>query len=115
MSLACKLVELMAIILARDISDGEKGAAGIAAVPNAAIFLHRRLHALNFSICGELVVNPKPKRLYASVSITATTMEQKPRKGFWNFWQLPQRSRFLVSQRHSIDKYGNVNLHLLGA
>ena len=116
-SLACKPVELMAIILARDISDGEKGAAGIAAaVPNAAMFLARRLHAPNFSICGELVVNPKPRRLYASVSDHRYHYGAEAEEGFLELFGSSNKGLdFWFHSGIQIDKYGNVNLHLLGS
>ena len=60
--------ELLAVLLARDLRDGEIGAAGAAAlIPMAAILLARAMHAPNIQIAGEMFVNPRPRQLWESM------------------------------------------------
>ena len=68
MSAAISPLEQMVVVLARDLADGELGAAGAAAlVPMAAIALARELHAPNLTVGGEMFFNPEPGRLYPSM------------------------------------------------
>ena len=68
MSAAISPLEQMVVVLARDLADGELGAAGAAAlVPMAAIALARELHAPNLTVGGEMFFNPLPGRLYPSM------------------------------------------------
>ena len=68
MSAAVSPIEQMVVVLARDLADGELGAAGAAAlVPMAAIALARELHAPNLTVGGEMFFNPEPGRLYPSM------------------------------------------------
>jgi len=53
MSVDYSTAELLAVLLARDLRDGERGAAGAAAaIPMAAIMLAREMHAPNLEIAG---------------------------------------------------------------
>ncbi len=68
MSVDYSTAELLAVLLARDLRDGERGAAGAAAaIPMAAIMLARETHAPNLEIAGEMFVNPRPRRLWESM------------------------------------------------
>ena len=68
MSAAVSPIEQMVVVLARDLADGELGAAGAAAlVPMAAIALARELHAPNLTVGGEMFFNPEPGRLWVGL------------------------------------------------
>ena len=59
--------ELMVIVLARDLEDGEVGHVGMGGgIPAAACFLAQKLHAPNMTALIAGFVNPKPRALYPS-------------------------------------------------
>jgi glutaconate CoA-transferase subunit B len=108
--------ELMAVCFARDIADGERGAAGMnALVPCAALFLARRLHAPNLTLCGELSVNPSPAALVGSVTDSRTHQGREAAESFLDVFAYSHRGLdFWFYNGLQIDAYGNVNLHAIG-
>jgi glutaconate CoA-transferase subunit B len=109
--------ELMAVVFARDLADGERGAAGMnALVPCAALFLARRLHAPNLTLCGELSVNPDPPALRGSVTDSRTHQGREAVETFLDVFAYSHGGLdFWFHNGLQIDAYGNVNLHAIGA
>ena len=108
--------ELMAVVFARDLADGEIGAAGMnALVPCAALFLARRLHAPNLVIGGELSVNPNPSALRVSVTDSRTHHGREAVETFLDVFAYSHGGLdFWFHNGLQIDAYGNVNLHAIG-
>jgi glutaconate CoA-transferase subunit B len=109
--------ELMAVAFARDLADGERGAAGMnALVPCGALFLARRLHAPNLTLCGELSVNPLPSALRVSVTDSRTHHGREAVETFLDVFAYSHGGLdFWFHNGLQIDAYGNVNLHAIGS
>lgn len=108
--------ELMAVVFARDLGDGERGAAGMnALVPCAALSLARKLHAPNLTLCGELSVNPSPPALRVSVTDSRTHHGREAVETFLDVFAYSHGGLdFWFHNGLQIDMYGNVNLHAVG-
>ncbi|HEX4467013.1 MAG TPA: hypothetical protein VH025_07485 [Solirubrobacteraceae bacterium] len=109
--------ELMAVVFARDLADGERGAAGMnALVPCAALALARRLHAPNLTLCGELSVNPEPDALRVSVTDSRAHRGREAVESFLDVFAYSHGGLdFWFHNGLQIDMYGNVNLHAIGS
>jgi glutaconate CoA-transferase, subunit B len=109
--------ELMAVVFARDLADGERGAAGMnALVPWAALSLARRLHAPNLTFCGELSVNPNPSALRVSVTDSRAHHGREADETFLDVFAYSHGGLdFWFHNGLQIDAYGNVNLHAIGS
>ncbi len=108
--------ELLSVLLARDLNDGEIGAAGAAAlIPMAAILLARSMHAPNISIAGEMFVNPTPKQLWPSMLDDRALGKCEASETFVDLFGHSHRGLdFFFHSGLQIDAYGNVNLHMIG-
>jgi glutaconate CoA-transferase subunit B len=108
--------EFTAILLARDLHDGERGAAGASAtIPMAAILLARALHAPNIQIAGEMFVNPQPRRLWHSMLDDRALGRCEAAETFTELFEHSHRGLdFFFHSGLQIDRYGNINLHFVG-
>ena len=108
--------ELMAVLLARDLCDGERGAAGAAAaVPMAAMLLARRMHAPNLEIAGEMFVNPQPNRLWDSMLDDRALGKCEAAETFVELFGHSHRGLdFFFHSGLQYDRFGNINLHYIG-
>ncbi|UOA17194.1 CoA-transferase [Sulfitobacter dubius] len=108
--------ELQAIILARDLKDGEMGAAGAAAaIPMAAILLARQTHAPNLVIAGEMFVNPNPTQLWPSMLDDRALGACEAAETFLELFGHSHRGLdFFFHNGLQIDARGNINLHYVG-
>lgn len=112
----CHAAEIQAVVLARELQDGEMGAAGAsAAIPMAAIMLARRTHAPNIQIAGEMFVNPRPKRLWNSMLDDRALGSCEAAETFLELFGHSHRGLdFFFHNGMQIDQYGNINLHFIG-
>lgn len=108
--------ELLAVLLARDLRDGERGAAGAAAlIPMAAILLARYMHAPNIEIAGEMFVNPQPSRLWESMLDDRALGTCEAAETFIELFGHSHRGLdFFFHSGLQYDPYGNINLHCIG-
>lgn len=108
--------EFLAVLLARDLQDGERGAAGAAAtIPMAAILLARHLHAPNLEIAGEMFVNPRPRRLWESMLDDRALGTCEAAETFTELFGHSHRGLdFFFHSGLQYDAYGNINLHCIG-
>lgn len=108
--------ELLAVLLSRDLQDGETGAAGAAAlIPMAAILLARASHAPNMQIAGEMFVNPYPKVLSSSMLDDRALGKCEAAETFVELFGHSHRGLdFFFHSGLQYDQYGNVNLHCIG-
>ncbi|MEP4717501.1 MAG: CoA synthetase, partial [Nitratireductor sp.] len=116
MSAAISPLEQMVVVLARDLADGELGAAGAAAlVPMAAIALARELHAPNLTVGGEMFFNPEPGRLYPSMLDDRALGRCEAAETFIElFGHSHHGLDFFFHSGLQHDAYGNINLHHVG-
>tara|TARA_E500000318_G_scaffold86349_1_gene82749 strand:- start:1308 stop:2075 length:768 start_codon:yes stop_codon:yes gene_type:complete len=116
MSAAISPLEQMVVVLARDLADGELGAAGAAAlVPMAAIALARELHAPNLTVGGEMFFNPQPGRLYPSMLDDRALGRCEAAETFIElFGHSHHGLDFFFHSGLQHDAYGNINLHHVG-
>ncbi len=129
MSTAYTIEELMAVAIARDLKDGEKGLTGLASgdrtgvlavgIPLAAMGLAQHMHAPNLTIFyGGVIVNPRLEeiptlfesgaglhRLRAMARVTPEYTFGLARRGEIDFG---------FSAGAQIDRYGNINITCLG-
>lgn len=112
----CTTAELLAVLLARDLKDGERGAAGAAAlVPMAAILLAINMHAPNIEIAGEMFVNPRPKQLWESMLDDRALGVCEASETFIElFGHSHAGLDFFFHSGLQCDAYGNINLHVIG-
>lgn len=108
--------EMLAVLLSRDLKDGETGAAGAAAlIPMAAILLARASHAPNMQIAGEMFVNPYPKVLSPSMLDDRALGKCEAAETFVELFGHSHRGLdFFFHSGLQYDCYGNVNLHCIG-
>lgn len=108
--------EFLAVLLARDLRDGERGAAGASAtIPMAAILLARALHAPNIEIAGEMFVNPRPRRLWHSMLDDRALGRCEAAETFTELFEHSHRGLdFFFHSGLQYDRYGNINLHYVG-
>lgn len=108
--------ELLAVLLARDLRDGERGAAGAAAlIPMAAIMLARHMQAPNLEIAGEMFVNPQPRRLWDSMLDDRSLGTCEAAETFVELFGHSHRGLdFFFHSGLQYDPFGNINLHCIG-
>ena len=108
--------ELLAVLLARDLKDGERGSAGAAAaIPTAAIMLARQMHAPNLEIAGEMFINPRPRRLWESMLDDRALGSCEATETFTELFAHSHRGLdFFFHSGLQYDPYGNINLHYVG-
>src|ERR1700722_3558259 len=109
-------LELMAVVLSRELRDFEVGGAGVASLlPMAAMRLARELHAPNLVIGGERVYNPKPTRLYEDGQDARNFEGAEAIEGYWELFGHSHRGiDFFFYSGMQIDRFGNLNLHYVG-
>lgn len=111
--------ELMAVLLAREIRDGETSLVGLASIiALAAALLAQRRHAPNSTVVTTAgFVNPKPAALYPSCSDGRYGRRCEGYLDFYEIFELSE-SRALDVFCYGglqIDQFGNVNLTVLGS
>lgn len=112
----CSPAELQAVLLARDLRDGEMGAAGAsAAIPMAAMMLARLTHAPDLQIAGEMFVNPRPRQLWNSMLDDRALGACEASETFLELFGHSHRGLdFFFHNGMQIDAFGNINLHHIG-
>ena len=117
MTQACSTAEMLAVLLARDLKDGERGAAGAAAlVPMAAILLALNMHAPNLEIAGEMFVNPRPRQLWESMLDDRALGVCEAAETFIELFGHSHRGLdFFFHSGLQYDPFGNINLHVIGS
>jgi glutaconate CoA-transferase subunit B len=112
----CTPAELQAVVLSRELQDGELGAAGAsAAIPMAAMMLARLTHAPSLQIAGEMFVNPRPKQLWNSMLDDRALGACEAAETFLELFGHSHRGLdFFFHNGMQIDAYGNINLHHIG-
>lgn len=108
--------ELLTVLIARDLADGERGAAGAAAlIPMAGILLARAMHAPNIEIAGEMFVNPEPRQLWDSMLDDRALGVCEAAETFTElFGHSHHGLDFFFHSGLQYDAYGNINLHVIG-
>jgi len=116
MSMEFSPLEQMTVVMARDLADGELGAAGAAAlVPMAAIALAREMHAPNLTIGGEMFFNPVGGHLYPSMLDDRALGRCEASETFIElFGHSHHGLDFFFHSGLQHDRYGNINLHHVG-
>jgi len=115
MELEYSYQELMAIVFARDMRDGEIGACGGAAgVPMAAMRLAQEMHAPDLIIAGDGLCNTKMPTL--SFLPISEDMSVEAIEDFYDIFELSDGRGidFWFNSGIQTDKYGNINLHAIG-
>lgn len=109
-------LEQMAVVLARELADGELGAAGAAAlVPMAAIALAREMHAPNLTVGGEMFFNPRPRQLYSSMLDDRALGRCEASETFIELFGHSHKGLdFFFHSGLQHDRHGNINLHHVG-
>jgi glutaconate CoA-transferase subunit B len=107
---------MQAVVLARELKDGELGAAGAAAaIPMAAMLLARLTHAPDLQIAGEMFVNPRPKQLWNSMLDDRALGACEAAETFLELFGHSHRGLdFFFHNGMQVDAYGNINLHHIG-
>lgn len=107
--------ELMAVLLARDLADGEVGYVGAsAAIPLMACLLAQKSHAANLSISG-LLVNPSPEAFYPSAFDFRYFSRAEAWRDLSDIFQESEKGvDFMFYSGIQIDRFGNVNLNRIG-
>lgn len=115
----CSPQELMAVLLSREIADGETSLVGLASsIALSAALLAQQRHAPNSTVITTAgFVNPKPSALYLSCS---DGRYAEGCEGFLDFYEIFELSEsnaldFFVYGGIQIDRFGNVNLTVLGS
>ncbi|MFG6592747.1 CoA-transferase [Sulfitobacter sp. 1A12157] len=108
--------ELQAVLLSRELKNGELGAAGAAAaIPMAAILLARLTHAPDLQIAGEMFVNPNPTQLWPSMLDDRALGACEAAETFLELFGHSHRGLdFFFHNGLQIDAHGNINLHHIG-
>ena len=108
--------ELMAVIFARDLQDGEVGVAAYYPAPFAACLLAQRMHAPNLTFWSpSLFVNPKPNQLYSTGNDYRTLRGADAIADFYDVFEYSERGvDFFFYSGVQIDQFGNCNLHYVG-
>lgn len=112
----CSPAEMQTVVLARELRDGELGAAGAsAAIPMAAMMLARLTHAPDLQIAGEMFVNPRPKQLWNSMLDDRALGACEAAETFLELFGHSHRGLdFFFHNGMQIDAFGNINLHHIG-
>lgn len=111
--------ELMAVVLSREMKDGECGGLGAASqIPMAAVKLAQLTHAPNLSwICGGSgAVNSKLPRLLQSAADFRNLLGAEYRTSMEDVVDLEMRGRvhFAFLGGMQVDQYGNLNMVCIG-
>ncbi|MBI2862402.1 MAG: CoA synthetase [Chloroflexi bacterium] len=107
----------MAVVLARDLRDGEIGMIGASSeIPMAACLLAQRFHAPNLTlITPAQIINPKPWALYRSSSDGRYARWCDYLASGYELFENSERGLdFMFYSGIQIDQYGNVNLTFVG-
>jgi glutaconate CoA-transferase, subunit B len=108
----------MAIVLSRELRDGELGMMGATSlVPVAASLLAQQLQAPNLTvILPSGIVNPKPGRLYRSASDGRWASGAEAIGTAYDLFELSENGRldFMFYGGIQLDRYGNINLTQVG-
>jgi glutaconate CoA-transferase, subunit B len=112
----CSPAEMQAVLLSRDLKEGELGAAGAsAAIPMAAMLLARLTHAPDLQIAGEMFVNPRPRQLWNSMLDDRALGACEAAETFLELFGHSHRGLdFFFHNGMQIDAFGNINLHHIG-
>jgi glutaconate CoA-transferase subunit B len=116
--LAYSYKELMVIVLARDLKDGEVGHVGMAGgIPAAACLLAQKLHAPNLTALIAGFVNPKPRALHpCGVDSRNYEGSEAVGSGYDTFsYTESGLVDFMFYSGIQIDVYGNFNLTMVGS
>lgn len=111
--------ELMTVVIARDLRDGELGHAGGARneIPVAAVLLARKMHAPNLMFLPtHFGFNPRPLALQLSGPDYRHLRGVEAFGTFYDVFELGENGRlgFFCYSGMQIDQYGNINLHFIG-
>jgi glutaconate CoA-transferase subunit B len=110
--------ELMTVVLARELRDGDLAVTGASSlVPVAACLLAQQLHAPNMTlILPSGVVNPAPGRLYRSASDGRWVTGAEAVGTGYDLFEMSENGRLSVMFYGGvqIDRHGNVNLTATG-
>lgn len=107
--------ERLAILLARELRDGEIGAWGAGGlIPMAAVLLAKRTHAPNLRIGGERIYEMAPDQLIPSIDDQRQLAGAIALESFWEiFGHWHKGLDFFFFSGMQIDPFGNLNLHLI--
>ena len=113
---SCSPAEMQAVVLARELKNGELGAAGAsAAIPMAAMMLARLTHAPDLQIAGEMFVNPRPQQLWNSMLDDRALGACEAAETFLELFGHSHRGLdFFFHNGMQVDAHGNINLHHIG-
>jgi glutaconate CoA-transferase, subunit B len=110
--------ELMTVVMARELRDGDIAVTGASSlVPVAACLLAQRLHAPNLTlILPSGVVNPRPGRLYRSASDGRWVTGAEAVGTAYDLFEMSENGRLSVMFYGGVqlDRHGNVNLTATG-
>lgn len=106
--------ELMTVLIARELRDGDLAVTGASSlVPVAACLLAQQLHAPNLTMVSPAgVVNPRPERLYHSASDGRWALGAEAIGNGYDLFEMSENGRLDVMFYGGIqlDRKGNVNL-----
>lgn len=116
MTEAPSLKEWIAILLARDLVDGEWGIAPVADVTIAACLLAQATHAPNLTfLTAGGAVNPKPRYLSPSGADWEYLATAEAISDFDHVFEYSERGvDFMFLSGIQVDRFGNVNLYGVG-
>jgi glutaconate CoA-transferase, subunit B len=110
--------ELMTVVMAREIRNGDLAVTGASSlVPVAACLLAQQLHAPDMTlILPSGVVNPRPGRLYRSASDGRWVTGAEAVGTGYDLFEMSENGRLSVMFYGGVqlDRHGNVNLHGTG-
>ncbi len=108
--------ELIVILLAREIRDGEIClAAGVGGIAFFSAMLAKRLHAPNLNILGT-GNNPEPDAFFQAINDARNFQRAESYMDFFEVFRITERGLdFCIYSGLQIDKFGNVNLHFIGS
>ncbi len=114
-SLSYSYPELMAVILSRDLRDGEVGHVGTGGtIPTIAALLAKKLHAPSITLIAGAWLNMKPSVLYPG-SDERNCYGIEDIVNVWEAFSFHERGiDFMFYSGIQIDKYGNFNLTFIG-
>lgn len=110
--------ELMAVCLAREISDGDRVLQGLySPLPMMACLLAKNFHAPNMTYLNTAdVIDPQPKELPFSTAGPALQESAVAYIPLWQTFDLAQRGELdlIFLGAAQVDRYGNTNLSVIG-
>jgi glutaconate CoA-transferase subunit B len=109
--------ELIAILLARELRDGEVGVAAVSALSIAACLLAQRRHAPSLTFLTTTgAVNPKPRALYHSPSDARYLHGAEAIGDFYEVFEYCEHGvDVMIYSGMQIDRFGNLNLTWIDA